>query len=138
MHVQGVCKGILFQNQYGSSLYARTQQHHANARMTTLLTDLIRQYASHSHVFIFALLLQGKTFQNQLAAASETTIGQSQTKWTVRQLPALDDNYIFIARSVATGEVIVVDPGDGDAVLSALKAWKWPTVDYILLTHHHR
>jgi hydroxyacylglutathione hydrolase len=50
------------------------------------------------------------------------------------QLPAFDDNYIFILRS--GGSTVVVDPGDAAIVASFLEKQNW-TLDEIWITHHH-
>lgn len=52
----------------------------------------------------------------------------------VNILNAFDDNYIFLLSCSVTGEIAVVDPGDADVVIKALKG---RALNKILLTHHH-
>ena len=57
-------------------------------------------------------------------------------KMKIEQLPALQDNYIYILQCPTTNMVAVVDPGDAEPVeqylhLNGLK------LDLILCTHHH-
>ena len=54
----------------------------------------------------------------------------------VRLFPALQDNYGFLARDAATGEVAAVDTPDAEAVLAAAREAGW-TVTLILNTHWH-
>ena len=51
-------------------------------------------------------------------------------------LPALSDNYIYLARDPASGAVLVVDPAEAAPVTEALTARGW-RLDAILNTHHH-
>ncbi len=51
-------------------------------------------------------------------------------------LPALSDNYIYLAREPASGTVLVVDPAEAAPVIEALTARGW-RLDAILNTHHH-
>ena len=55
---------------------------------------------------------------------------------SLRPLPALSDNYIWLLADDATGTAIVVDPGEARPVLDALAADEL-TLTAILLTHHH-
>lgn len=51
-------------------------------------------------------------------------------------IPALSDNYIWMLHDAASGETVVVDPGEADPVFEAAKARGW-TIDQIWLTHWH-
>ncbi|MFC4727028.1 hydroxyacylglutathione hydrolase [Coralloluteibacterium thermophilus] len=55
--------------------------------------------------------------------------------WSLRPLPALDDNYIWLLVSPA-GDALVVDPGEAAPVLRAV-ADEGLRPRGILLTHHH-
>jgi hydroxyacylglutathione hydrolase len=55
---------------------------------------------------------------------------------TVRQFPCLTDNYGFLARDDATGQVACVDTPEAGAILRELKALGWP-LHLILNTHWH-
>jgi glyoxylase-like metal-dependent hydrolase (beta-lactamase superfamily II) len=54
----------------------------------------------------------------------------------IYRLPAFDDNYLWLLREPASGQVVAVDPGDAAVVQAAL-----PRVgghlEWILVTHHH-
>ncbi len=52
----------------------------------------------------------------------------------VTQIPALEDNYIYLLCDQATGQTAVIDPGEAEPALQALDGGR---LDYILLTHHH-
>jgi hydroxyacylglutathione hydrolase len=52
------------------------------------------------------------------------------------QLPALNDNYIYLLHDPVSGETAVIDPAVAQPVLRVLKQKKW-TLNYILNTHHH-
>lgn len=54
----------------------------------------------------------------------------------VLQVPALEDNYIWIIKISDDPNVIVVDPGDSSAVFDILEKYALVPVA-ILLTHHH-
>ncbi|MEM5528571.1 hydroxyacylglutathione hydrolase [Gammaproteobacteria bacterium AS21] len=55
----------------------------------------------------------------------------------VTAIPAFNDNYIWVLESpVDTSQVAVVDPGDAQAVITALKMHN-KTLQAILVTHHH-
>jgi hydroxyacylglutathione hydrolase len=54
----------------------------------------------------------------------------------ILRLPAFNDNYIFLLYDATLGIAAVVDPGDAEPVLAALKA-KNLTLTAILNTHHH-
>ncbi|CAN5353946.1 hydroxyacylglutathione hydrolase [soil metagenome] len=54
----------------------------------------------------------------------------------VRLFPCLSDNYGFLARDEATGQVAAVDTPDGAAVLKAAEELGW-TISLILNTHWH-
>lgn len=55
---------------------------------------------------------------------------------TLRALPALRDNYIWMLADAASGAALVVDPGDAAPVLHALRQDRLQLA-VILLTHHH-
>jgi hydroxyacylglutathione hydrolase len=54
----------------------------------------------------------------------------------VRLFPALSDNYGFLARDEATGQVAAVDTPDAEAVLKAASDLGW-TITTVLNTHWH-
>lgn len=55
----------------------------------------------------------------------------------VTPLPAFRDNYIWALRAAGdAAEVAVVDPGDAEPVLTALRERDW-RLSAILITHHH-
>jgi hydroxyacylglutathione hydrolase len=54
----------------------------------------------------------------------------------IELLPAFADNYIFLVSDSDLGLAMVVDPGDGDVVLKALKE-RDLHLSLILNTHHH-
>lgn len=54
----------------------------------------------------------------------------------VVRIPALSDNYIWLAHDDASGETIVVDPAQTEPVLAAAQARGW-TIDAIWNTHWH-
>jgi hydroxyacylglutathione hydrolase len=51
-------------------------------------------------------------------------------------VPAFTDNYIFLGHSAATGETMVVDPGDAGPVLAEADSRGW-RITHILNTHWH-
>ena len=55
---------------------------------------------------------------------------------TVRQFACLSDNYGFLARDEASGEVACIDTPDADAILAELESLGW-RLTYILNTHWH-
>ena len=55
---------------------------------------------------------------------------------SLRPLPALSDNYIWLLADNAVGSAMVVDPGEAGPVLDALAADDL-ALTAILLTHHH-
>ncbi|HVX03699.1 MAG TPA: hydroxyacylglutathione hydrolase [Rhodanobacteraceae bacterium] len=55
---------------------------------------------------------------------------------TLRPLPALSDNYIWLLADRAARTAVVVDPGEAGPVLEALSADDL-TLSTVLLTHHH-
>jgi len=57
-------------------------------------------------------------------------------KLEVELIPALSDNYIYLAHEPDSGETAVVDPAEAKPVLEAAKAKGW-TITHILNTHHH-
>ena len=56
--------------------------------------------------------------------------------FVVELIPAFADNYIFLISDRDLGLAMVVDPGDGDAVIRALKQ-RDLYLSLILNTHHH-
>jgi len=54
----------------------------------------------------------------------------------VVRIPALSDNYIWLAHDDASGETVVVDPAQAEPVLAAAEARGW-TIDAIWNTHWH-
>lgn len=54
----------------------------------------------------------------------------------VVRIPALSDNYIWLAHDDASGQTIVVDPAQAEPVLAAAAARGW-TIDAIWNTHWH-
>jgi len=52
------------------------------------------------------------------------------------QLEALEDNYIYLLRDLATGMTAVIDPSEAKPVSQELKRRGW-RLDFILNTHHH-
>lgn len=54
----------------------------------------------------------------------------------VTPIPAFSDNYIWCLSRPGDAAAVVVDPGDGDAVLAALER-EGLTLSGILVTHHH-
>jgi hydroxyacylglutathione hydrolase len=57
--------------------------------------------------------------------------------FSVEILPAFTDNYIYLVSDNDTGLAMVVDPGEADGVLRALKA-RDLSLSLILNTHHHK
>lgn len=55
---------------------------------------------------------------------------------TATPLPAFTDNYIWMLTKENTTGMVVVDPGDADVVIQAIKTYHQPLAA-ILLTHHH-
>lgn len=54
----------------------------------------------------------------------------------IRQIPALRDNYVYLARDPQTEECAVVDPAVVGPVLATLDQLGW-RLTFILNTHHH-
>ncbi len=54
----------------------------------------------------------------------------------IKQIPVLNDNYVYLARCPETEQTAVVDPAVVDPVLDALAEAGW-TLTHILNTHHH-
>jgi hydroxyacylglutathione hydrolase len=54
----------------------------------------------------------------------------------VRQFPCLSDNYAFLVRDEASGQVACIDTPDADAILVALDTCGWK-LDFIFNTHWH-
>lgn len=55
---------------------------------------------------------------------------------TVHQFPCLSDNYGFLVRDEASGQVATIDTPDAEAILAKLGELGW-TLDLILNTHWH-
>ena len=51
------------------------------------------------------------------------------------QFSYMSDNYGVLIHEPATGETAMVDAGDADAAMAALKETGW-TLSHILITHH--
>ena len=56
---------------------------------------------------------------------------------TVHLFPVLSDNYAFLVRDEATGQVATIDTPDGGAILTELDRLGWGRLDLILNTHWH-
>lgn len=54
----------------------------------------------------------------------------------IKQIPVLNDNYVYLAHCPETGQTGVVDPAVAAPVLDALEKYGW-TLTHILNTHHH-
>ncbi len=54
----------------------------------------------------------------------------------IRQIPARQDNYIYLAHEPETGLTAVVDPADAAPALEAAQSEGWK-ISHILNTHHH-
>ena len=59
-----------------------------------------------------------------------------QAPYEIVAVPAFADNYLWLLRCRNTGEVAVVDPGDGAAVLAGAEERGW-AIGTILNTHWH-
>ena len=57
-------------------------------------------------------------------------------KLEIALIPALSDNYVYLAHDPASGATAVVDPAEAAPVLAALVQRGW-TLTHILNTHHH-
>lgn len=55
----------------------------------------------------------------------------------VRLFPCLSDNYGFLVRDEATGQVATIDTPDAEAIMAALQVTGWGRLDLILNTHWH-
>lgn len=55
---------------------------------------------------------------------------------TIHQFPCLSDNYGFLVRDEASGQVATIDTPDAEAILAKLGELGW-TLDLILNTHWH-
>ncbi len=51
-------------------------------------------------------------------------------------IPCLQDNYAFLARDTASGEVALIDAPEAEPILAALEARDW-RLSQVWLTHHH-
>jgi hydroxyacylglutathione hydrolase len=54
----------------------------------------------------------------------------------IKQIPVLQDNYIYLIHETESGETAVVDPAVAEPVLIVLERNNWQ-LTYILNTHHH-
>ena len=54
----------------------------------------------------------------------------------IKQIPVLDDNYVYLAHCPETGDTAVVDPAVSEPVFDALNETGWK-LTHILNTHHH-
>lgn len=54
----------------------------------------------------------------------------------IRQIPVLNDNYVYLVREPESGAVGVVDPAVADPVLAEADRLGW-RITHILNTHHH-
>ncbi len=54
----------------------------------------------------------------------------------IQQLPALNDNYIYVLHDPESGETAAVDPGQAQPVHAMLARMGW-RLSHILVTHHH-
>jgi len=54
----------------------------------------------------------------------------------IKQIPVLNDNYVYLAHCPETGQTAVVDPAVTGPVMDALSQTGW-TLTHILNTHHH-
>jgi hydroxyacylglutathione hydrolase len=55
---------------------------------------------------------------------------------SIKQIPILNDNYVYILRDEDSDTVAVVDPGEASPVIAFLEEKGW-TPSFILNTHHH-
>ncbi|MCB2107147.1 MAG: hydroxyacylglutathione hydrolase [Rhodobacteraceae bacterium] len=58
------------------------------------------------------------------------------TKLEIRQIPVLNDNYVYLAREPNSCAVAAIDPAVAGPVLDEAKKLGW-TITHILNTHHH-
>ncbi len=54
----------------------------------------------------------------------------------IRQIPVLNDNYVYLIREPASGAVAVVDPAVPEPVMEEADRLGW-SITHILNTHHH-
>ncbi|MGB0694221.1 MAG: hydroxyacylglutathione hydrolase [Rhodospirillaceae bacterium] len=54
----------------------------------------------------------------------------------IRQIPVLNDNYVYLARDPDSGACAVIDPAVSEPILKAAEDLGW-TITHILNTHHH-
>ena len=62
--------------------------------------------------------------------------GGIQFMLDIIQIPARNDNYIYLLHETESGQTAVVDPCDAEPVLAVLQKNSWQ-LDYIFNTHHH-
>lgn len=58
------------------------------------------------------------------------------SKLTIRQIPVLQDNFVYLIYDPDSGECAAVDPAVSAPVLEELKSNSW-NLRYIFITHHH-
>lgn len=54
----------------------------------------------------------------------------------IKQIPVLNDNYLYLAHCPETGQTAVVDPAVTEPVFATLEETGW-TLTHIINTHHH-
>lgn len=54
----------------------------------------------------------------------------------IKQIPVLNDNYIYLVHDTESLQTLVVDPAESAPVLETLATYGW-TLNTILITHHH-
>ena len=69
---------------------------------------------------------------NALSTLETTEVGALQ----IVSVPCLDDNFAYLMRDGASGNVALVDAPESAAVEAALHALDW-TLTHIFITHHH-
>ncbi len=74
--------------------------------------------------------------ESTIGAMRHTIYHYNHGRFTIYQLPALRDNYIYLIANATSGETIVVDPADTATVAIACSALGLTPVA-ILNTHHH-
>lgn len=55
----------------------------------------------------------------------------------IRVFPCLQDNYAFLVRDQATGQVATIDTPDAEVIAGAVADLGWGRLDYIFNTHWH-
>lgn len=75
------------------------------------------------------MLVSGSIFPHMLAE-------MTMAPFDIVLVPALSDNYVYLAHDRDSGATAVVDPAEAEPVIAALEARRW-TLSHILNTHHH-